>query len=282
MARQTLKVLAGNERAGETITDADSAAAVSPEQKASDGVAASDRHALRLRPSSSITTAVETRSVSITTNAADETALPWVSGRDGTPKVALVKYRLAAMGTAFTAFGVVISLVIVGVAVMIAVKAISAGRQTDELKRVGIPVTGVIIDNQRESRASTSTVSGGGADLPMHTSSVRYFAFRPVVRFHDRNGREVTALARNVSRRSFIPGISTPLVYHPDRADQVMIPNGPGAGGAAAVGMVVGVIALGLIAATVLLAAVAFGAWHRHSDSITCPPGVPTDVTCTN
>ena len=135
----------------------------------------------------------------------------------------------------------------------------------------------MIIDNQRESRTSTSTVPGAGADVPM-----RYFVFRPVVRFHDRNGREVTAVARNVSRRSFISGISTPLVYHPDRPDQVMVPGGPGAGGAAAVGIVVGVVALCLIAAIVVFAAVALGIRHHHSDSTACPPGFPAGVSCTN
>ena len=46
------------------------------------------------------------------------------------------------MGTAFIAFGVFISLVIVAVMAMISVRAISSGRQTAELKRVGIPVQG--------------------------------------------------------------------------------------------------------------------------------------------
>jgi len=104
--------------------------------------------------------------------------------------------------------------VLVGTAIAVA-GLVRVGRER-RLREAGIPVTGVIVDNQMESGTSGRV------------------SFAPVVSFRTADGREIKAVASQRSGRSYLTGTPVELRYDPDRPDRVLV-DAPGAGARTAV-----------------------------------------------
>jgi len=181
-------------------------------------------------------------------------------------------------GWAFVPFLCVGGLIVfAGLAV--AVRSVIAMRRSALLTRTGVAVEGRIIDNQMESREST--FDAGTPDMPM-TSTTRYFVFRPVIKFRTQAGQEIFAVAPRVSRRSFIVGATVPLLYLPDRPDQIKIVTG--GGGSAVPGLVVGLLVAGLATTFLLAVHSMFFASSTNPAGSDCPPGLnlPAGATCSS
>ncbi len=184
----------------------------------------------------------------------------------------------SSVGIGFGGCFVLIAGVILAISVFILVRSVRSARRSAELKRVGVRVPGTVVNNQMESRTSSSTMPDA-AGIPQQTMTGRYFVFRPVVKFHSLAGTEFIAVAGNVSRRSFVAGTQVPLIYHPDRPSDVQIEGGPGAGSVAAV-VVSGIITT-IMAAIIVVAVVVFLMFHRNgTGSGDCPPDFPRGISC--
>jgi hypothetical protein len=84
-------------------------------------------------------------------------------------------------------------------------------RRNRALLATGQRTSGVVVDNQVESRTDQSLV------------------FRPVVRFRTGTGEEITVVANRPSHRSFVAGTSLPIVYDPaDPASADLATGGAG------------------------------------------------------
>jgi hypothetical protein len=169
-----------------------------------------------------------------------------------------------AFTVVFTLFGGLVALFGVG----LAVAGARAVARSARFSRVGIPAEGVIVDNQMESRSTT-----GDNGLPPRS----YLMFRPAVRFRTQQGQELTVVARNASRRSYLTGTSVAVLYDPQRPTEIRLTAQRGMS-AGVIPLVAGLIFAAFAVGLIIIANVGLGSTSSNDN---CPPGLPAGFSCT-
>jgi hypothetical protein len=116
------------------------------------------------------------------------------------------------------------------------VYSLNAQKRARHLRSVGVPASGVVVDNQ------------------MTSWSEGRVTFSPVITFQTAEGRELTVVSQQSSHRSYVKGSPVELRYDPERPEKVILDR-EGAGPWILMAMGAVFILFALVVAGVALAA---------------------------